>query len=87
MLAFPIASAVVADRAQEESLGRYMGVFNVTFSAAFVAAPLIGTWVYQTWGPKTLWYGCGGAGIVIWGGFHLLAVARRQALSQEVAGA
>lgn len=85
MMAFPIASAVVADRAKEESLGRYMGVFNLTFASSFVAAPLIGTAVYQTWGPRALWYGCGVVGVVIWMGFHLLAVARRRTL--ESAGA
>jgi MFS family permease len=84
MLAFPIASAVVADRAKEESLGRYMGVLNLTFASSYVAAPLIGTWVYQTWGPKALWYGCGVLGAAIWAGFHFLAVARRRAL--EAAG-
>jgi predicted MFS family arabinose efflux permease len=80
MLAFPIASAVVADRAREGSLGRYMGVFNLTFATSYVAAPLIGTWVYQAWGPKALWYGCGAMGAILWAGFHLLAVARRRTL-------
>lgn len=79
MLSFPIASAVVADRAKEDSLGRYMGVFNLTFATSYVAAPLIGTWVYQSWGPKALWYGCGAVGAVLWAAFHLLAVARRRA--------
>ncbi len=77
MLAFPIASAVVAERAKGESLGRYMGVFHLSFAAAFVAAPLIGTWVYQRLGPGALWYGCGGLGIALWAGFHLLAAARQ----------
>ncbi|HEV7785798.1 MAG TPA: MFS transporter [Thermoanaerobaculia bacterium] len=80
MLAFPIASAVVADRAEEGSLGRYMGVFNLTFATSYVAAPLIGTRVYQTWGPRVLWYGCGVVGALIWLGFHFLAVARRRTI-------
>ena len=78
MLAIPIASAVVAGRAKEESLGRYMGVYNLTFACSYVAAPLIGTAVYQAWGPRALWYGCGVAGVFIWLGFHGLAVARRR---------
>ncbi|MEA2599974.1 MAG: hypothetical protein QOF89_966 [Acidobacteriota bacterium] len=78
MLAFPISSSVVAAMAEGESLGRYMGVFHVTFAAAFMAAPLIGTWVYQHLGPGALWYGGGGVGIVLWVGFHLLAVAHRR---------
>ena len=79
MLAFPLASAVVADRAKEESLGRYMGVFNLTFATSYVAAPLLGTRIYQSWGPKALWYGCGAVGAVLWAAFHVLAVARRRA--------
>jgi predicted MFS family arabinose efflux permease len=78
MLAFPIASSVVADLGKGESLGRYMGVFHLTFAAAFVAAPLAGTWIYQRLGAGALWYGCGGVGLFLWAGFHLLAEARRR---------
>ncbi len=81
MLAFPVATAVVADLAKEESVGRYMGAFNFTFATSYVAAPLLGTWVYQAWGPRALWYGCGAVGAVIWAGFHALSRARRRALA------
>lgn len=85
MLAFPISSAVVAAMAQGESLGRYMGVFHVTFATAFMVAPLAGTWIYQRLGPGALWYGGGGIGIVLWVGFHLLATARGRQRGPEVA--
>jgi predicted MFS family arabinose efflux permease len=87
MLAFPISTSVVAAMAKGESLGRYMGVFHVTFAAAFVVAPLAGTWVYQHLGPGALWYGGGGVGIVLWVGFHLLATARGRQRGPEVAEA
>lgn len=74
MLVFPIVSSAVADRAPEASRGSYMGMLNLSFAAAFVAAPLIGTWVYQSFGPQTLWYACGALGFLLWAGFHAIAV-------------
>ncbi|HEX6903410.1 MAG TPA: MFS transporter [Thermoanaerobaculia bacterium] len=74
MLVFPIVSSAVADRAPEASRGSYMGMLNLSFAAAFVVAPLIGTWVYQDLGPQTLWYACGALGFLLWAGFHAVAV-------------
>ncbi|HEV8578838.1 MAG TPA: MFS transporter [Thermoanaerobaculia bacterium] len=74
MLVFPIASSAVADRAPEEQRGTYMGLFNLAFAAAFVVAPLVGTWIYQNLGPEALWYGCGGMGVIVWAGFQAVAV-------------
>jgi MFS family permease len=74
MLVFPIVSSAVADRAPEETRGSYMGLLNLAFASAFVVAPLVGTWVYQNLGPRTLWYGCGVVGIIVWAGFQAVAV-------------
>ncbi|HEX9944806.1 MAG TPA: MFS transporter [Thermoanaerobaculia bacterium] len=74
MLIFPIVSSTIADRAPEESRGAYMGLLNLSFSSAFVVAPLAGTWVYQRLGPRALWFGCGVVGLLVWAGFHALAV-------------
>jgi MFS family permease len=73
MLVFPIVSSAVADRAPEESRGSYMGMLNLSFAAAFVAGPLLGTWVYENLGPQTLWYACGALGFLLWAGFHAVA--------------
>jgi MFS family permease len=78
MFSMPFLSNIVAGRAGEGSLGRYMGFYITTFSAAFVIAPLLGTWVYETWGAHALWYGCGALGLPLWAGFHLLAVRQRR---------
>lgn len=74
MLVFPIVSSAVADRAPKESRGSYMGMLNLSFAAAFVAGPLLGTWVYANLGPQTLWYACGALGFLLWAGFHAVAV-------------
>jgi MFS family permease len=57
MLALPLINAVVADRASQGSRGRYLGLYTMSFSTAFVLSPAAGTWVYQHVGRDTLWYG------------------------------
>jgi len=73
MLSLPVVVGVVADRAGEKNLGQYMGLFTLSFSAAFVLATVAGTWVYQRLGPAPLWYGCGVLGVLLWGGFQALS--------------
>lgn len=80
MLVFPLVTSAIADRAPEETRGAYMGLLNFSFASAFVVAPLVGTWVYQTLGPRVLWLGCGAVGLLVGTGFLLLAtVASRPA--------
>jgi MFS family permease len=68
-------TSAIADRAPEETRGAYMGLLNFSFASAFVVAPLVGTWVYQTLGPRVLWLGCGAVGLLVGTGFQLLATA------------
>ena len=78
MLAFPIIAGVIANRADAGSVGRYMGLMNLSFATAFVIAPLAGTWVYEHLGPEALWYGCGAIGLLVWAGFEALSAAERR---------
>jgi predicted MFS family arabinose efflux permease len=73
MITFPIVSSAIADRAPEASRGRYMGLLNLSFATAFVVAPLVGTWVYQNLGARTLWFGCGVVGVLVGTGFQAVA--------------
>jgi MFS family permease len=52
-----IPPALVADLAPSDARGRYQGVFGLSFSLAFVVAPLLGTTVYERSG-DLLWAGC-----------------------------
>ena len=65
MLSMPITNAVVAERAGVGSVGRYMGVYTLAFSTAFVIGPIAGTAIFQNFGPQTLWYGTGVVGVVL----------------------
>ncbi|MEE8488314.1 MAG: MFS transporter [Gemmatimonadota bacterium] len=66
MLALPLINAVVTERAGPGNQGRYMGLYTMAFSAAFVFAPACGMTVYERFGPNALWYGIGALGPPLW---------------------
>lgn len=74
MLALPLINAVVSERAGPGSQGRYMGVYMMAFSSAFVFAPATGMNVFEKLGPDALWYGIGAMGPLLW--IWALAVSR-----------
>ncbi len=65
MLVLPQTNTVVAERAAAGKRGSYMGLYTVAFSAAFVIAPLGGTWVYERFGPEVLYFGLAGFGVLL----------------------
>jgi len=73
MLALPLMNAVVADRAGTANRGRYMGMITMSFSVAFMLAPLAGTFVLERFGASALWYGIGLLGPPLWAGALALA--------------
>ena len=73
MLALPLMNAVVADRSGPGNRGRYMGMMTMSFSVAFMIAPLAGTWIFDRFGADALWYGVGALGIPLWIGALILA--------------
>ncbi len=74
MLSLPLLNAVIAERAGSSHRGRYMGVYLLSFSVAFILAPTAGTWVYDRFGPTVLWFGVGAMAPVLW----VAAVALRR---------
>ncbi len=73
MLAMPISNSVVAQRAGRGQVGRYMGIYTLAYSAAFVVGPVAGTAVYEHLGPDALWFGVGGIGVLLGFGFGSLS--------------
>jgi MFS family permease len=51
-------AAVVAAMAPPDARGRYQGAFSMTFGAAQLVGPKLGTWVWEREGPSVLWGGC-----------------------------
>lgn len=72
MLFMPTAEGLVANRADEGNRGRYMGLYTLSYSLAFAAAPALGTWIYARHGAAALAAACGVSGVVLWLGFTRL---------------
>jgi len=75
MLESPFTAGFVANRAPASARGRYMGVYGLAYSVAFILAPLVGGGVAEAIGWNAVWIGCGAAGLIASVAF--LAVARR----------
>jgi len=73
MIAAPTSEGFVASRAAPSARGRFMGLYVMSWSLAFVVAPVAGTFVYSRFGPGPLWLGCGLLGVVLACGFLVLA--------------
>ena len=74
-LSLPLVSALIAGRADDANRGRYMGVFSLGFSLAFIVAPVAGTAVYGRFGGDVLWFGCAAISLLLAGAFSLLRPA------------
>lgn len=72
MLALPILNVVVSERAGPGVQGRYMGLYTMAFALAFVVAPIGGTYLYQRFGPTTLWITVGVLGFLLAAAFLAL---------------
>ncbi|MFO7445398.1 MAG: MFS transporter [Ignavibacteriaceae bacterium] len=55
MIVFPSSANYVAEIAPRDKRGVYMGFYQMTFSMAFTIGPLLGTQVYEHYGPVVLW--------------------------------
>jgi hypothetical protein len=75
MLGMPVYTALIAGRAGERSRGRYLGLSSLSFSLAFIVAPVVGMAVYGKCGGDALWFGCAGLSVLLAGAFLLLRPA------------
>ena len=57
MIIVPTSSAYVANLAHPAMRGRYMGIYNLTWSFARGVGPVMGGWLSDSYGPFAIWYG------------------------------
>jgi MFS family permease len=55
---FAPLNALAVELAPAARRGEYMGLFQMAFSASFLAGPALGVFVLERFGPATLWGGC-----------------------------
>jgi len=56
ILAMPFMTTYTVERADPRSRGRYLGMYSVGYSMAFIAAPALGTFLIDEFNYTVLWY-------------------------------
>jgi MFS family permease len=55
----PFKPSIVTEMAPAHLRARYMGIFNMTYSASIAIGAPLGGWILNRWGPHVLWPGAG----------------------------
>jgi predicted MFS family arabinose efflux permease len=74
MLESPLLGGFLAGRASESNRGKAMGLYSLSWSLAFVLAPLVVMAVYEHAGPAQLFLGCGAVSLLV--GLAYVGLAR-----------
>jgi MFS family permease len=74
IMVFPLLTGFISNRAPERSRGKYLGMYNFSFSLALVIGPLFGTNIYDFVSPVILWLSCGMLGILSYFGFRWVGI-------------
>ena len=64
LLQSPAYVQLVMMRSEGRLRGRYLGLYNSVWAGRALYAPVIGTWVYGTWGGQVLWWCCAGTSLL-----------------------
>jgi MFS family permease len=75
MLSMPLATALIAGRADDTNRGRYMGLSSLAFSLAFIVAPAGGTAIYSRFGGDMVWIVCAALSLLLTAAFSVLRPA------------
>lgn len=72
IFSMPFMVSYTMQRSGEHNKGAYMALYSMSYSLAFILAPLGGTYILDTWNFETLWYVCATMGILLAVGYYLL---------------
>lgn len=72
IFSMPFMVSYTMQRAGEYNKGAYMAMYSMSYSLAFILAPLGGTYILDTRNFETLWYVCSTLGILLAAGYYLL---------------
>lgn len=80
IMAMPFMATFTVQSSGEKNRGVYMGMYSFAYSAAFVLAPAMGTYVVRVASFEALWWVCGILSIVTAVGFFFLMSPRYKKL-------
>jgi MFS family permease len=72
IFSMPFMVSYTMQRSGEHNKGAYMAMYSMSYSLAFILAPLGGTYILDTWNFEVLWYVCFILGSLIAFGFYML---------------
>ena len=78
MLSMPLVTALIAGRATDATRGRYMGIFSLGFSLAFVVAPASGMAIYGRFSGDAVWIVCAALCLLLAAAFSALRPALQE---------
>jgi len=78
IFSMPFMVSYTMQRSGEHNKGAYMAMYSMSYSLAFILAPLGGTYILDTWNFETLWYVCAALGILLAAGYYLLQPMHEQ---------
>ncbi|WP_051080643.1 MFS transporter [Pontibacter roseus] len=86
ILAMPFMATIAVERSTEANRGSYMGLYTISYSAAHVVAPYLGTTIASKYGFDTLWWSTGGLSVITALGFYwVVQHMERQRLNSQPA--
>jgi len=80
ILAMPYMATIAVERSVESNRGAYMGLYTVSYSAAFILAPLVGTYLIEHYGYETLWYGIAAFSVLVGISLYLVVLRIKPAI-------
>ncbi|MDX5480919.1 MAG: MFS transporter [Hymenobacteraceae bacterium] len=69
ILAMPFMATITVERSDNSNRGAYMGLYTISYSAAHVVAPFLGTTIIAAYGFGTLWWFTGILAVITAAGF------------------
>jgi MFS family permease len=78
-----VAPSIIADLSPVELRGLYQGIFGSAWGLAFFFGPIVGGWMLETYGARTLWTACFILGMVISAAYLALGRFAHKIKSQE----
>jgi predicted MFS family arabinose efflux permease len=72
ILAMPFMATIAVQRSNNFNRGSYMGLYTLSYSAAHIISPFLGTNIIADFGFRTLWWTLGGMSVIAATGFYLL---------------
>ena len=72
ILAMPFMATITVQRSNNFNRGSYMGLYTLSYSAAHIISPYLGTNIIAEFGFEMLWYVLGGMSVIAATGFYFL---------------